>query len=200
MVVFRQLRDPCTCPKGESLSKNDGRTCVDTNECDPPGACTQLCHNIKGGKKVQKGYYCTCYPGYELDTFLVISNRRTLLTSDLSEHSLERIPVDVENVVATASNMHDDVNYWSDMSTKKIMSLKRSKDGGKSSDSQGPQVLLGSGIDLIEGLAYDWVAKNIYWLDSRLNTIDAAKSNGTHRMILVNQNISQPRGLTLDPS
>ena len=121
-------------------------------------------------------------------------------SSDLSEHSLERIPVDVENVVATASNMHDDIIYWSDMSTKKIMSLKRSKDGGKSSDSQGPQVLLGSGIDLVEGLAYDWVAKNIYWLDSRLNTIDVAKSNGTHRMILVNQNISQPRGLTLDPS
>ena len=96
--------------------------------------------------------------------------------------------------------MHDDIIYWSDMSTKKIMSLKKSKDGGKSSDSQGPQVLLGSGIDLIEGLAYDLVSKNIYWLDSRLNTIDVAKSNGTHRMILVNQNISQPRGLTLDPS
>lgn len=27
-----------------------------------------------------------------------------------------------------------------------------------------------------------------------------AKANGTNRMILVNQNISQPRGLTLDPS
>ena len=82
-----------------------------------------------------------------------------MLTSDLSEHSLERIPVDVENVVATASNMHDDIIYWSDMSTKKIMSLKRSKDGGKSSNSQRPHVLLGSGIDLVEGLAYDWVAK-----------------------------------------
>ena len=49
-------------------------------------------------------------------------------------------------------------------------------------------------------MAYDWVGKNIYWLDSRLNTIEVAKENGTHRMILVNQNISQPRGLTLDPS
>ena len=203
----------CTCPKGESLSTNDTRTCVDTNECDPPGECTQLCTNIKGGKNVQKGFFCTCYQGYELDenkslckavnhsqAFLVISNRRTLLTSDLQEHSLERIPVDVENVVATASNMHDDIIYWSDMSTKKIMSLKRATDGSKTTGPQGPQVLLGSGIDLVEGLAYDWIAKNIYWLDSRLNTIEVAKANGTHRMILVNQNISQPRGLTLDPS
>ena len=129
----------------------------------------------------------------------MISNRRTLLTSDLSEHSLERIPVDVENVVATASNMQDDIIYWSDMTTKKIMSLKRQTEE-KTVGPQGPQVLLGSGIDLVEGLAYDWVGKNIYWLDSRLNTIEVAKANGTHRMILVNQNISQPRGLTLDPS
>ena len=203
----------CTCPKGESLSKNDTRTCVDTDECDPPGLCSQMCTNLKGGKNIKKGYYCSCYPGYEhdkdkqlckalnrTDAFLVISNRRTLLTSDLQEHSLERIPVDVENVVATASNMHDDIIYWSDMSTKKIMSLKRSKDGGKTTGPQGPQILVGSGIDLVEGLAYDWIAKNIYWLDSRLNTIEVAKANGTHRMILVNQNISQPRGLTLDPS
>ena len=112
---------------------------------------------------------------------------------------MERIPVDVENVVATASNMQDDIIYWSDMTTKKIMSLKRQTEE-KTVGPQGPQVLLGSGIDLVEGLAYDWVGKNIYWLDSRLNTIEVAKANGTHRMILVNQNISQPRGLTLDPS
>ena len=208
----------CICPPGEVLSGNDTRTCMDRNECDPPGICSQGCTNSKGvtnlkGKAgVGSGYFCSCYTGYQLDTdktsckafnhsdaFLVISNRRTLLTSDLSEHSLERIPVDVDNVVATASNMQDDIIYWSDMTTKKIMSLKR-QTSDKTVGPQGPQVLLGSGIDLVEGLAYDWVGKNIYWLDSRLNTIEVAKANGTHRMILVNQNISQPRGLTLDPS
>ena len=196
----------CTCPPGESLSPNDTRTCVDTDECSPPGRCSQLCTNIKGGKGAP-GFYCECAQGYELDSdksfcktkvnrteaFLVISNRRTLLTSDLQRHSLERIPVNVENVVATASNMLDDIIYWSDMSTKKIMFLRRNED-------EGAQTLFSSGIDLVEGLAYDWVGKNIYWLDSRLNTIEVAKENGTHRMILVNQNISQPRGLTLDPS
>ena len=193
----------CTCPPGQSL--NDTQTCVDTDECSPPGICGQTCTNTKGGKG-GKGFYCSCAPGYSLDldkstckaenrtsAFLVISNRRTLLTSDIREHSLERIPVEVENVVATASNMLDDIIYWSDMSTKKIMYLERSKD-------EGAKVLFSSGIDLVEGLAYDWVAKNVYWLDSRLNTIEVAKENGTNRMILVNQNISQPRGLTLDPS
>jgi len=196
----------CTCPPGEIILKNDTRVCVDRNECEPPGACSQHCTNTKGGIKNAAGYFCSCYPGYILEpdkktckalnhssAFLVISNRRTLLLSDLNEHSLTRLPVEVENVVATASNMQDDIIYWSDMTTKQILSLK--KDVGST-----PVVLIGSGVDLVEGLAYDWVAKNLYWLDSRLNTIEVARANGSSRMILVNQNITQPRGLTLDPS
>ena len=196
----------CTCPPGEMLSPNDTKTCVDRNECDPPGICSQICTNTKGGKSTP-GYICSCYEGYEVDgsnkalckatnhseAFLIISNRRTLLISDIDEHSIERIPADVENVVATASNMIDDIIYWSDMMTKKIMMLKR--DG-----TSKPVPLISSGVDLVEGLAYDWVAKNLYWLDSRLNTIEVSRENGTNRMILVNQNISQPRGLTLDPT
>ena len=196
----------CTCPAGEMLSPNDPKTCVDRNECEVPGLCSQTCTNTKGGKN-RPGYICSCYQGYTVDgankalckadnhsaAFLIISNRRTLLISDIDEHSIERIPADVENVVATASNMIDDIIYWSDMMTKKIMMLKR--DG-----TSKPMPLISSGVDLVEGLAYDWVAKNLYWLDSRLNTIEVAKENGTHRMILVNQNISQPRGLTLDPT
>ena len=57
-----------------------------------------------------------------------------------------------------------------------------------------------SGLSLVEGLAYDWVAENLYWLDSKLNNIQVATAEGHNRMILVNQNISQPRGLSLDPS
>ena len=44
------------------------------------------------------------------------------------------------------------------------------------------------------------MSKNLYWLDSKLNTIEVSTVNGSNRMILVNQNISQPRGLALDPA
>ena len=200
------LGPQCTCPAGETLSPLDPRTCIDRDECSPPGICSQTCTNIKGGGHRHSGYICSCAQGYVLepdktsckadnhsDAFLIISNRRTLLISDLHEYSLERIPADVQNVVATASNMQEDIIYWSDMDVKKIMSLK--KDG-----ESKPMALINSGVDLVEGLAYDWVAKNLYWLDSKLNTIEVSKANGTHRMILLNKNISQPRGLTLDPS
>jgi low density lipoprotein-related protein 2 len=198
----------CLCPPGQML--NDTQACIDRNECDPPGLCTQICQNAKGGKDLP-GYFCSCTDGYTLepdkhrckaanhsDAYLIISNRHTLLVSDLEEHGIERVPADVENVVATASNMQDDIIYWSDMKTKMIMKLKRGKDGDKSENKA--EAIIKNGVDLVEGLAYDWVGKNLYWLDSRLNSIEVSKINGTHRMILVNANISQPRGLTLDPS
>jgi len=52
----------------------------------------------------------------------------------------------------------------------------------------------------VEGLAYDWVGGNIYWLDSRLNTIEVARENGSDRMVLLKENITQPRGMCLDPA
>lgn len=59
------------------------------------------------------------------DAFLIISNRRSLLTADLEQKSIERIPVSVDNVVATTSDMHNGVIYWSDMDIKKIMRMEK---------------------------------------------------------------------------
>ena len=117
---------------------------------------------------------------------------RSLLTATLGTESIERIPVSVDNVVATISDMANGIIFWSDMDIKKIMRME--KGGGK------PEAVIESGLSLVEGLAYDWVAKNLYWLDSKLNTIEVSTVNGSNRMILVNQNISQPRGLALDPA
>lgn len=184
----------CTCPKGEVL--NDTTTCVDLNECLIAGTCSQHCTNSKGS------YTCSCEPGYSLelkhkckatnrsDAFLVISNRRSILVANLDTSFLERVPVKVENVVATASDMATNTIYWSDMSVKKVFRLTK---GGE------PQVVISSGLDLVEGLAVDWVARNLYWVDSRLKTIEVSTLDGKNHIVLLKENISQPRGLSLDP-
>ncbi|KAK4321707.1 hypothetical protein Pmani_007504 [Petrolisthes manimaculis] len=59
--------------------------------------------------------------------------------------------------------------------------------------------LVGSGLDLVEGLAYDWITGNLYWVNSRLNTMEVSRRDGSGRMVLLNNNISQPRGLSIDP-
>ncbi|XP_046659437.1 low-density lipoprotein receptor-related protein 2 [Homalodisca vitripennis] len=187
----------CTCPPGETLS-NDSVTCQDLDECSPPGVCSQQCTNTKGS------YLCTCQPGYVLErdnhtckalnhsaAFLIISNRHSILIADLKDQGLERVPIIVENVVATTSNMHTGTIFWSDMKLKKISRLDRGSE---------PQVVISTGLDLVEGLAYDWVGGNLYWLDSRLNSIEVATENGSNRVVLLKENITQPRGMMLDPS
>ncbi|XP_045450693.1 low-density lipoprotein receptor-related protein 2 [Melitaea cinxia] len=186
----------CLCPAGERL--RDGRECEDEDECEPPGRCSQLCRNTK------RSYSCACVPGYRLaadkhgckadnhsSAFLIVSNRHSILVADLDEQGLERVPIDVENVVATASDMHTGTIFWSDMKLKKISRLDR---GGE------PQVIVSTGLDLVEGLAYDWVGGNIYWLDSKLNTIEVAREDGSARTALLSANITQPRGMCLDPA
>ncbi|GBP08672.1 Low-density lipoprotein receptor-related protein 2 [Eumeta japonica] len=186
----------CLCPEGEELA--DRYTCRDTNECDPPGVCSQLCINTKGS------YFCGCVAGYRLtpdkhgckadnhsSAFLIISNRHSILVADLNEQGLERVPINVENVVATDSNMHTGTIFWSDMKLKKISRLDRGSE---------PQVIISTGLDLVEGLAYDWVGGNIYWLDSKLNSIEVAKEDGSVRTTLLSGNITQPRGMCLDPA
>uniref|UniRef100_A0A182SX29 EGF-like domain-containing protein n=1 Tax=Anopheles maculatus TaxID=74869 RepID=A0A182SX29_9DIPT len=118
-------------------------------------------------------------------------NRHSILVADLKEQGLERVPIIVENVVATASNMHTGTIFWSDMKLKKISRLDRGME---------PQEIITTGLDLVEGLAYDWIGQNLYWLDSKLNTIEVAHENGTNRLVLVRENITQPRGMCLDPS
>ncbi|KAF7265024.1 hypothetical protein GWI33_021687, partial [Rhynchophorus ferrugineus] len=147
----------CLCPLGETLS-TDGQNCEDVNECDPPGTCSQSCVNTKGS------YFCSCVPGYLLEpdkhsckaynhssAFLIISNRHSILVADLKDQSLERVPIIVENVVATASNMHSGTIFWSDMKLKKISKLDR---------NSVPVDIISTGLDLVEGLAYDWIGGN----------------------------------------
>ncbi len=86
--------------------------------------------------------------------------------------------MDVENVVAVASDAHTNVLYWYDMKVKKMFSK----------DQPGaPRVIIGSGADLIEGLALDWIGHNLYWVDSRLNTLEVARDNGSSRMVLLSK-------------
>ncbi|KAL4708620.1 hypothetical protein ACJJTC_001059, partial [Scirpophaga incertulas] len=185
----------CLCPDGEELD-TDGFTCKDIDECTPPGACSQICTNTK------RSYACGCVDGYRLEidnhtckadnhssAFLIISNRHSILVADLNEQGLERVPINVENVVATASDMHTGTIFWSDMKLKQISRLDR---GGE------PRAIVSTGLELVEGLAYDWVGGHIYWADSKAHGIGVTKSDGSARIPLLIKDVTQPRGLRLD--
>ena len=230
MALFQG--DECLCPIGEEKSATG--LCVDTDECAHAETCSQVCNNTKGSFfcfcvdgyalepdkhtcKAESKYntiptlsrsYRTQFFADSSEAFLIISNRRSLIVGDLKTQSLERVPVDVQNVVASTADMETGTIYWSDMKSKKIMRLRKGGDPEAVSfhlskitcKSTFLLQLVTSGLDLVEGLAYDWITGNLYWVDSRLNVIEVSNTDGQNRLVLMNQDIAQPRGIALDPT
>ena len=50
-----------------------------------------------------------------------------------------------------------------------------------------------------DGLAVDWVGRNLYWCDKGLDTIEVSRLDGKYRHVLVRQGLQEPRAITLDP-
>lgn len=50
-----------------------------------------------------------------------------------------------------------------------------------------------------EGVAVDWIARNLYWTDSGTDRIEVARLDGTARRVLISADIGAPRAIVLDP-
>lgn len=61
------------------------------------------------------------------------------------------------------------------------------------------EVVIQYGLATPEGLAVDWIAGNIYWVESNLDQIEVAKLDGTMRTTLLAGDIEHPRAIALDP-
>ena len=56
-----------------------------------------------------------------------------------------------------------------------------------------------AGLATTEGLAIDWVGKNIYWVESNLDQIEVAKLDGSKRTTLIAGSMVSPRAIVVDP-
>ena len=61
------------------------------------------------------------------------------------------------------------------------------------------QEVVSVGISSAEGIAIDWVAGRIYWVESNLNQIEVADFNGGARTTVVSGDIENPRAIVVDP-
>ncbi|XP_055342132.1 low-density lipoprotein receptor-related protein 2-like [Paramacrobiotus metropolitanus] len=195
----------CRCPAGMRLGR-DGNQCVDYNMCDDPSMCSQICTDMKGGLN-PRGFHCDCVSGYQLATdqygckaigpppSVFISNRRTILRTSLTGGSIEIYNSNVSNVVALAADTKNNRLFWSDLRLKLI--YQGPANNLNKTDIKQPIVT--SGIDVVEGLAFDWIGRNLYWTDSSLDTINVASVDRNMRSVLFSQNISRPRGIVVDP-
>lgn len=52
---------------------------------------------------------------------------------------------------------------------------------------------------VLGGLAIDWIHDKLYWTDSGTSRIEVANLDGTHRKVLLWQNMEKPRAIALHP-
>ena len=126
------------------------------------------------------------------EAFLLFSNHDDIRRISLDTNSGKVIPlVGVQEANALDFNVHDMQIYWTDLALKSISRA----------------FLNGSGVedlvvvDLIypDGLAVDWLGKNLFWTDSQSRRIEVARLNGQHRKMLIWRDLYEPRDLILDP-
>uniref|UniRef100_A0A6I8N8E2 LDL receptor related protein 8 n=1 Tax=Ornithorhynchus anatinus TaxID=9258 RepID=A0A6I8N8E2_ORNAN len=189
----------CECPPGYQLL--DKKTCGDIDECESPDACSQICINYKGD------YKCECHEGYEMDTLtktckavgkspsLIFTNRHEVRKIDLVKRDHSRLIPVLKNVVALDVQVATNRIYWCDLFYRKMYSAYIDKAG----DPAEHVVLIDSQLHSPEGLAVDWIHKNIYWTDSGNKTISVATADGSRRKTLFGSGLSEPRAIAVDP-
>lgn len=64
------------------------------------------------------------------------------------------------------------------------------------------QTLLQQGLNDVESLAFDYIGRNLYWIDAGKKRIEMMKTDGTNRRIILNDttaNLDKPRSIALAP-
>ncbi|KAL1022798.1 hypothetical protein UPYG_G00032470 [Umbra pygmaea] len=195
----RRIGYECDCPSGYKLM--DNKTCEDVDECENADACSQICINYKGDHK------CECYEGYEMDPntktckavgkspYLMFTNRHEIRRIDLLKKDYTQVVPTLKNAVALDVDVTTNKMYWCDLYHRKIYSAYINK----ASDSSEQVTLIETALSAPEGLAVDWVHKNIYWTDSGDKTISVATGDGKKRRVLISTELSEPRAIAVDP-
>ena len=187
----------CQCPPGFSPDPGHQHHCQDVDECQQARPCSQVCLNTPGS------YKCSCLPGYVLSPDLasckanhslppriLFSNRYYIRYVDLQGDS-EIFAKNQSNAVALDYDYSSQCTFWSDV-TAQGSALRKLCAG-----QQEPTGLIT--LQNPDGLAVDWVGRNLYWCDKGSDTIEVTNLDGKFRKVLIREGIQEPRALAVDP-
>ncbi|KAJ2938967.1 hypothetical protein O0L34_g17783 [Tuta absoluta] len=195
----------CSCPASLHLQR-DGHVCNQRHVCTEWGVCSQTCKPQKNKHK------CTCYEGFQLadDGFtckstdkavplLVFSNRHEIRGVELPSLASRALISSLKNTIALDWRRDPATGsvdlYWTDVVDDNI--YKGTIVGNALS---GIEVVVQQGLSTAEGLAVDWVAGNLYWVESSLHQIEVARLDGQYRRTLIAGDMDSPRAIAVDPN
>uniref|UniRef100_A0A8C5HP60 Nidogen-1-like n=1 Tax=Gouania willdenowi TaxID=441366 RepID=A0A8C5HP60_GOUWI len=120
--------------------------------------------------------------------FQLLSEFITLISNFSNQGLIENCVCSQDRVViAVTYDCVEKMIYWSDITGPAIS--KASVFALLSSDLQSP-----------EGIAVDHVARLLFWTDSMRDTIEVSKLDGSHRRVLFDTDLVNPRPIVTDPA
>ena len=125
---------------------------------------------------------------------IMFSNRYYVRFLDLQGNS-EIFVKNQSNAVALDYDFETRCAFWSDV-TAAGSSLR--KVCGVDSGPTGQPVTLAS-LQNPDGLAVDWVGRNLFWCDKGSDTIEVTNLSGEFRRVVVSSGLQEPRALAVDP-
>uniref|UniRef100_A0A3B3RKV9 Uncharacterized protein n=1 Tax=Paramormyrops kingsleyae TaxID=1676925 RepID=A0A3B3RKV9_9TELE len=120
--------------------------------------------------------------------FIIFSNRHEIRRIDLYGGKYNLLVPKLSNTIALDFHFNQSTLYWTDVLEDKIYR-----------SITDIEVVIQYGLATTEGLAVDWIADNIYWVESKLNQIEVAKLDGSMRTTLMAEGVDHPRAIALDP-
>lgn len=81
--------------------------------------------------------------------------------------------------------------YWTDV---KLKTITRVFINGSDIEK-----IVDLGLEAPEGIAFDWIADNLYWSDTITRRIEMMRIEGGSRKILLWQNLIEPKNIAVDP-
>ncbi|XP_011882721.1 PREDICTED: sortilin-related receptor-like [Vollenhovia emeryi] len=186
VVNYDPYAVPASCKSGEFYNRTKGYVKISDDDCTGG-----LARNFEPDE-------IPC-PMEEKLEFLLVAQREHITRIDLVENRVETLPVhDLKNVIAIEFDMENNCLYWADIVNDTI-GRQCLKDG-----SSSPEILVETDLSSVEGMAFDWVSKVLYFVDGvkmRIQTIrtDLSSMGRMRRTILGPNNLQKPRGIAVHP-
>lgn len=175
---------------------------INSNPCRiNNGNCSHLCLLATNSN----GFSCACPTGVKLlsetqcaegpQNVIFLVQRTQISRISLDSPDYTSFPLSLGKVryaIAIDYDPVEDFVYWSD---EELHAIKRSRqDGTAVSD------IVSTEIEHPDGLAVDWLARNLYWTDTGTDRIEVCRLNGSFRKVLINENLEEPRAIAVAPT
>ncbi|KRX38253.1 Prolow-density lipoprotein receptor-related protein 1 [Trichinella murrelli] len=201
VCVDKKIGYECACNSGFRLAE-DRTSCVDIDECAETYPCSQTCYNRFGSfscECISDGYVLdadgvTCKHTDDIAPELLVCSRSTIKRYGMQGEVVGHVLINLTNAIAIDYDFEEDRVYWSDISQLSVYIGRVFLNG------TGWQILHWHDLRSPDGLAVDWVARNLYWCDKGTDTIEVSRLDGQYRKVLLKgKPLKQPRAIVVDP-